>query len=49
MIDWYLSLSLGFQVLIGVLAVVLAKIVIVFLFSLLQLLFVRWFRGSSDG
>ncbi|NIA19907.1 MAG: hypothetical protein GWP07_05710 [Xanthomonadaceae bacterium] len=48
MIDWYLSLTLGIQVLIGVMAFLVGQIIIVFLFSLLQLLFVKWFRRSDE-
>jgi hypothetical protein len=48
MIDWYLSLNLGIQVLIGVMAFLVGQIIIVFLFSLLQLLFVKWFRRSDE-
>jgi len=48
MIDWYFSLNLGIQVLIGVMAFLVGQIIIVFLFSLLQLLFVKWFRRSDE-
>jgi len=48
MIDWYLSLNLGVQVFIGVMAFLVGQIIIVFLFSLLQLLFVKWFHHSDE-
>ena len=44
MIDWYFSLNLGIQVLIGVVAFLLGQMIIVFLFSLLQLFFVKYLR-----
>jgi len=46
MIDWYLSLNLGVQVLIGIIAFLIGKVVIVSLFSFLQLLYARWRRRS---
>ena len=47
MIDYYLSLNLGFQVLIGIVVFLIGKVLIVSLFSLLQFLFVKW-RGRSS-
>ncbi len=47
MIDWYFSLNLGFQVLIGIIAFLIGKVVIVSLFSLLQLLYLKWCNRPS--
>jgi len=46
MVDWYFSLNLGLQVLIGIIAFLIGKVVIVSLFSFLQLLYARWRRRS---
>lgn len=48
MIDWYLSLNLGFQIFLGILVFLVGKIIIVSLFSLIQLLFAKSF-GRPKG